>query len=196
MCSSDLRIIAMVEEAQGARLPVQDLVNKITGVFVPVVMAVATLTILAWLVFGPDPRLQYALVASVAVLIIACPCAMGLATPTSIMVGTGRAAELGVLFRQGDALQALQGVEVVAFDKTGTLTEGKPELTDLETLGGWEADDLLASTAAVEALSEHPIGRAVVTAAKEKGLTIPRAEGFAAIPGYGLSAREIGRAHV
>jgi heavy metal translocating P-type ATPase len=188
------RIIAMVEEAQGARLPVQDLVNKITGIFVPVVMAVATLTILAWLVFGPDPRLQFALVAGVAVLIIACPCAMGLATPTSIMVGTGRAAELGVLFRQGDALQALQGVEVVAFDKTGTLTEGKPELTDLEPLGGWQADDLLAITSAVEALSEHPLGRAIVTAAKEKGLTIPRAEGFAAIPGYGLSAKVDGKA--
>ena len=187
------RIIAMVEEAQGARLPVQDLVNKITGVFVPMVMAVATLTILAWLVFGPDPRLQYALVAGVAVLIIACPCAMGLATPTSIMVGTGRAAELGVLFRQGDALQALQGVEVVAFDKTGTLTEGKPELTDLEPLGGLQADDLLAATAAVEALSEHPLGRAVVAAAKEEGLTIPRAEGFAAIPGYGLSAKVDGK---
>ncbi len=187
------RIIAMVEEAQGARLPVQDLVNKITAVFVPIVMVVATLTILAWLVFGPDPRLQYALVAGVAVLIIACPCAMGLATPTSIMVGTGRAAELGVLFRQGDALQALQGVEVVAFDKTGTLTEGKPELTDLEPLGGWQSEDLLAATAAVEALSEHPLGRAIVNAAKEKGLSIPRAEGFSAIPGYGLSAKVDGK---
>ncbi len=188
------RIISMVEEAQGARLPVQDLVNKITSVFVPIVMAVAMLTILTWLVFGPDPRLQYALVAGVAVLIIACPCAMGLATPTSIMVGTGRAAELGVLFRQGDALQALQGVEVVAFDKTGTLTEGKPELTDLEALNDWAADDLLAATASVEALSEHPLGRAIVAAAKGKGLAIPPAECFAAIPGYGLSATVGGKA--
>ena len=181
------RIIAMVEEAQGTRLPVQDLVNKITAWFVPAVMAVATVTVLVWLIFGPDPALSFALVAGVAVLIIACPCAMGLATPTSIMVGTGRAAELGVLFRQGDALQGLQGVQVVGFDKTGTLTEGKPELTDLTPAMGWDDDRLLAKVAAVEALSEHPLASAVVRAAKEKGVTLPAVEGFTAIPGYGLS---------
>lgn len=180
------RIIQMVEDAQGARLPVQDLVNKITAWFVPAVMAAAALTVLVWLVFGPAPVLSFALVAGVSVLIIACPCAMGLATPTSIMVGTGRAAELGVLFRQGDALQALQSVQVVGFDKTGTLTEGKPDLTDLEPVDGMDADGLLAKVAAVEALSEHPLGTAIVRAAKEKGLTLPTVEGFAAIPGYGL----------
>lgn len=187
------RIIAMVEEAQGARLPVQDLVNKITAWFVPAVMSVAVATVLVWLIFGPAPALPFALVAGVAVLIIACPCAMGLATPTSVMVGTGRAAELGVLFRQGDALQALQGVDVVAFDKTGTLTEGKPELTDLMTLAGWNDDNLLAHAAAIEALSEHPLGRAITAAAKEKGLKLAPVEGFSAVPGYGLRGRIAGR---
>ena len=181
------RIIAMVEEAQGARLPVQDLVNWITSWFVPAVMVIAALTVVVWFVFGPAPALPFALVAGVSVLIIACPCAMGLATPTSIMVGTGRAAELGVLFRQGDALQALQGVSVVAFDKTGTLTEGRPILTDITALDGDE-DALLAQVAAVEALSEHPLGRAIVQTAKDKGLTLPAVRDFAAITGFGLRA--------
>ena len=181
------RIIAMVEEAQGARLPVQDLVNWITSWFVPAVMVIAALTVVVWFVFGPAPALPFALVAGVSVLIIACPCAMGLATPTSIMVGTGRAAELGVLFRQGDALQALQGVSVVAFDKTGTLTEGRPILTDITALDGDE-DALLAQVAVVEALSEHPLGRAIVQTAKDKGLTLPAVRDFAAITGFGLRA--------
>ncbi|MEJ6478513.1 MAG: copper-translocating P-type ATPase [Octadecabacter sp.] len=181
------RIIAMVEEAQGARLPVQDLVNWITSWFVPAVMVIAALTVVVWFVFGPAPALPFALVAGVSVLIIACPCAMGLATPTSIMVGTGRAAELGVLFRQGDALQALQGVSVVAFDKTGTLTEGRPVLTDITALDGDE-DALLTQVAAVEALSEHPLGRAIVQTAKDKGLTLPAVRDFAAITGFGLRA--------
>ncbi len=132
------QIIRMVEQAQGAKLPIQGLVDRITLWFVPAVMALAVLTVGVWLVFGPAPTLAHALVAGVSVLIIACPCAMGLATPTSIMVGTGRAAELGVLFRKGDALQALQGVTVVALDKTGTLTAGRPELTDLVVSPGFE----------------------------------------------------------
>jgi len=181
------RIIAMVEEAQGARLPVQDLVNRITRWFVPAIIAVAAVTVLLWLLIGPAPALPFALVAGVAVLIIACPCAMGLATPTSIMVGTGRAAELGVLFRRGDALQGLAEVEVVAFDKTGTLTWGKPELTDLEADDG-DDDALLAQVAAVEALSEHPLAGAIVAAAKARGGAIPRAEGLRALPGRGLVA--------
>jgi heavy metal translocating P-type ATPase len=177
------RIIAMVEEAQGARLPVQDLVNRITLWFVPAVMVVALVTVLAWLIWGPG--LSHALVAGVAVLIIACPCAMGLAVPVSIMVGTGRAAELGVLFRQGDALQALSGVRTVAFDKTGTLTEGRPDVTDIAAFSGSE-DDLLALAAGVEALSEHPLGGAVVRAAKERGLALPQAAGVEALPGFGV----------
>jgi Cu+-exporting ATPase len=184
------RIIAMVEEAQGARLPVQDLVNRITLWFVPAVMVVALVTVLAWLIWGPG--LSHALVAGVAVLIIACPCAMGLAVPVSIMVGTGRAAELGVLFRQGDALQALSGVRTVAFDKTGTLTEGRPDVTDITAFSGSE-DDLLALAAGVEALSEHPLGGAVVRAAKERGLALPQAAGVEALPGFGVVGRVGGR---
>jgi Cu+-exporting ATPase len=137
------QIISMVEEAQGAKLPIQDLVNRITLWFVPAVMGVALVTFVTWLLVGPDPALSFALVASVAVLIIACPCAMGLATPTSIMVGTGRAAELGVLFRRGDALQTLNDVQTIALDKTGTLTEGHPELTDLTVMNGFEEADVL-----------------------------------------------------
>ncbi len=183
------RIIAMVADAQGARLPVQDLVNRITAWFVPVVMVVAILTVIAWVVFGPDPVLSYALVAGVSVLIIACPCAMGLATPTSIMVGTGRAADLGVLFRQGDALQALQGVDVVAFDKTGTLTLGKPVLSEVYALHG-STDDLLRVVAAVEAQSEHPLAHAIVTAVKG---ALPTATAVEAIPGHGLRGVVDGR---
>ena len=180
------RIITLVEDAQGARLPVQDLVNKITAWFVPAVMAAATLTTLVWLVFGPEPALSFALVAGVSVLIIACPCAMGLATPTSIMVGTGRAAELGVLFRQGDALQSLQAVEIVAFDKTGTLTEGKPEVTNIVTLNDRDEDDFLCRVASIEALSEHPLASAILGAAKQRNLKLGAVENFEAIPGYGL----------
>ncbi len=175
------RIIAMVAEAQGARLPMQDLVNRITLWFVPAVMAVALVTVVAWFLLGPAPALPFALVAGVSVLIIACPCAMGLATPTSIMVGTGRAAELGVLFRRGDALQALQGVQVVAFDKTGTLTQGKPEVTDVDL-----PDDVLAMVAAVEAVSEHPLAGAIIAVAKARGLVLPSARDVQAVPGHGL----------
>ena len=184
------RIIAMVEEAQGARLPVQDLVNRITLWFVPAVMAAAAVTVLAWLFFGPG--LSHALVAGVAVLIIACPCAMGLAVPVSIMVGTGRAAELGVLFRRGDALQALAGVRVVAFDKTGTLTVGRPDVTDILAFSESE-EALLALAAGVEALSEHPLGGAILRAAKERGVAIPEAAGVEAVPGLGVVGTVGGR---
>ncbi|MEL6841437.1 MAG: heavy metal translocating P-type ATPase, partial [Pseudomonadota bacterium] len=183
------RIIAMVADAQGARLPVQDVVNRITAWFVPAVIVVALATVVAWLIFGPDPVLSYALVAGVSVLIIACPCAMGLATPTSIMVGTGRAADLGVLFRQGDALQALQGVDVVAFDKTGTLTLGKPVLSQIEAVDG-AADDMLRLVAAVEAQSEHPLAHAILEALDGD---IPKAENVVAIPGHGLHGLVEGR---
>ncbi|WP_149142217.1 heavy metal translocating P-type ATPase [Gemmobacter caeruleus] len=176
------RIIAMVEEAQSAKLPVQALVDRITLWFVPAVMGLAVLTVLIWLIFGPG--LAEALVAGVSVLIIACPCAMGLATPVSIMVGTGRAAELGVLFRRGEALQTLSKVRRVAFDKTGTLTEGKPVLTDLKPA----SPHLLRLAAAVEGASEHPLARAVVQAAEAQGLQIPPAQDFAATPGHGAEA--------
>lgn len=188
------QIIRMVEAAQGAKLPVQGLVDRITAVFVPVVIGTALLTIVVWLLFGPDPALGLALVAGVSVLIIACPCAMGLATPTSIMVGTGRAADLGVLFRKGDALQALQAVRTVAVDKTGTLTQGRPELTDIDIAKGFSEDDVLARVAAVEALSEHPIAQAIARAAQARGLKLPVVKDFEAITGFGVRATVGGKA--
>ena len=188
------QIIRMVEQAQGAKLPIQGMVDQITLWFVPAVMAFAGLTVAVWAALGPSPALSHALVAGVAVLIIACPCAMGLATPTSIMVGTGRAAELGVLFRKGDALQSLQGVKVVAMDKTGTLTAGRPELTDLTVQPGFAEDEVLALLAAAEAGSEHPLAQAILRAARARGLDVPAATGFQAIPGFGLRAEVAGRA--
>lgn len=182
------QIIRMVEDAQGAKLPIQGLVDRITLWFVPAVMAIAALTVLTWLVFGPSPALTMALVAGVSVLIIACPCAMGLATPTSIMVGTGRAAEMGVLFRKGDALQQFDTVDVVALDKTGTVTEGRPELTDLVLADGFERAEVLARIGAVEALSEHPVAEAIVRAARAEGVSLAEAGDFSSITGYGVSA--------
>ncbi|CAI0851531.1 heavy metal translocating P-type ATPase [Serratia quinivorans] len=187
------QIIRLVEEAQGSKLPIQALVDKVTMWFVPAVMAAAALTFLVWLVFGPSPALTFALINAVAVLIIACPCAMGLATPTSIMVGTGRAAELGVLFRKGEALQALRDVSVIALDKTGTLTKGRPELTDLVPAEGFEYDEVLALVAAVETRSEHPIAEAIVAAARQRNMALAAIESFEATPGFGVSASVAGR---
>jgi P-type Cu+ transporter len=187
------RIIAMVEAAQGAKLPIQAMVDRVVAVFVPIVIGIAILAVIGWLAFGPSPALTMALVAGVSVLIIACPCAMGLATPTSIMVGTGRAAELGVLFRKGAALQQLEGVKIVAFDKTGTVTQGRPELTDLEVVGGADRDETLRLVAAVEAASEHPIAEAIVRAAEARGLDLPRARDFDSLTGKGVQAMVDGR---
>jgi Cu+-exporting ATPase len=187
------QIIRMVEQAQGSKLPIQALVDRVTAWFVPAVMAAAALTFLVWLVFGPEPALTFALVNAVAVLIIACPCAMGLATPTSLMVGTGRAAELGVLFRQGEALQSLKEVGVVALDKTGTLTQGRPDLTDFVTAPGASDAEALRLVAAVEGRSEHPIAQAIVAAAEKRGLALPSTDSFEAVPGFGVSAMVEGR---
>ncbi|SIQ23345.1 heavy metal translocating P-type ATPase [Marinobacterium stanieri] len=186
------QIIRMVEEAQGSKLPIQGLVDKVTMWFVPAVMTAALLTFLVWFFAGPEPALSLALVNAVAVLIIACPCAMGLATPTSIMVGTGRGAEMGVLFRKGEALQLLKDAKVVALDKTGTLTEGKPALTDLEVAEGFERSDVLAKIAAVESRSEHPIGRAITEAAENEGLSLPKVESFESVTGFGVKAQAEG----
>ncbi len=182
------QIIRMVEQAQGAKLPIQALVDRITMYFVPAVMAAAALTFIVWLVFGPDPGLTLALVNTVAVLIIACPCAMGLATPTSIMVGTGRAAQMGVLFRRGEALQLLKDARVVAVDKTGTLTEGKPQLTDLFLAADFTRATVLANVASVEAKSEHPIAQAIVDAATAENLALTSPDNFESITGYGVRA--------
>ncbi|MCH7383093.1 heavy metal translocating P-type ATPase [Acinetobacter dispersus] len=182
------QIIRLVEQAQGSKMPIQAVVDKVTLWFVPAVMLAALLTFLVWLVFGPSPALTFALVNAVAVLIIACPCAMGLATPTSIMVGTGRGAELGVLFRKGEALQLLKDAQVVAVDKTGTLTEGHPVLTDFEVTSAFERNDVLSLVAAVESLSEHPIAKAIVDAAKHQGLTLPKVDRFDSVTGMGVNA--------
>lgn len=182
------QIIRMVEQAQGSKLPIQAVVDKVTLWFVPAVMLAAVLTFLVWLVLGPSPALSFALVNAVAVLIIACPCAMGLATPTSIMVGTGRGAEMGVLFRKGEALQLLKDAKVVAVDKTGTLTEGRPVLTDLEIADGFDRNQVLAKVAAVESRSEHPIARAIVESAVEGGIALPTMTDFDSVTGMGVRA--------
>ncbi|MDR7089609.1 MULTISPECIES: heavy metal translocating P-type ATPase [Cellvibrio] len=186
------QIIELVETAQGSKLPIQALVDQITRWFVPVVMLIAALTFMVWLFFGPEPALSFALVNAVAVLIIACPCAMGLATPTSIMVGTGRAASLGLLFRSGTALQTLAEVKTIAFDKTGTLTLGKPKLTDFIVTSGFEKNTVLALAAAAEQHSEHPIANALVDAAAAEKIALGTLETFEAIPGYGLKAKVSG----
>ena len=187
------QIVRMVESAQGAKLPIQSLVDRITAYFVPAVLAVAAVTFSVWWQFGPEPALAFGLANAVAVLIVACPCAMGLATPTSIMVGTGRAAELGILFRRGDALEALRRVATIAFDKTGTLTMGGPALTDLVVAEGFERDDVLRLVASVEALSEHPVAAAIARSAREAGLALSSVQGFEALAGYGVTARTDGR---
>jgi Au+-exporting ATPase len=192
------QIIRLVEQAQGSKMPIQAVVDKITLWFVPAVMAAAVLTFLIWLIFGPSPALTFALVNAVAVLIIACPCAMGLATPTSIMVGTGRGAELGVLFRKGEALQLLKDAKVVAVDKTGTLTEGHPVLTDFEVTEFFQRDHVLNMVAAVESRSEHPIAKAIVDAAIKENLTLPKVNQFDSVTGMGVYANidENGDIHI
>ncbi|MBW8319801.1 MAG: heavy metal translocating P-type ATPase [Rhizobium sp.] len=187
------QLIRMVGEAQGAKRPIQMMVDRVTAWFVPAVMAVAAVTFLIWLIFGPEPAYTYGLVNAVAVLIIACPCAMGLATPTSIMVGTGRAAELGVLFRKGEALQTLRDVDTVVMDKTGTITKGRPELTDVSVADGCDEAEVLALAASLEARSEHPVGEAIVKGAEARGLAIATAEGVEAVAGYGITGKVSGR---
>ena len=183
------QIIRLVEDAQATRLPIQALVDRITAVFVPVVIGLALLTIAVWLAFEPDPAL--ALVSGVSVLIIACPCAMGLATPTSIMVGTGRAAQLGALFRRGDALQSLQSARIVAFDKTGTLTMGRAEMARFEVRDDLDPDMALALIAAAEKMSEHPLGQAIVRGAEQRGVDLARVENVQSHTGLGLEAQAI-----
>jgi P-type Cu+ transporter len=182
------QIIKLVETAQGSKPAIQGLADKVVAVFTPIVLGIAALTAIVWLIFGGENAISFALVNTVAVLIIACPCAMGLATPTSIMVGTGKAAEMGVLFRKGEALQTLQEAKVIALDKTGTLTKGKPELTDFKVQAGFNELELLALIASLEQHSEHPIAQAIVNAAEAKGLTLSDARDFQALPGFGASA--------
>ena len=188
------RIVALVAEAQGSRAPIQRLADRVAAVFVPIVLGLAALTFLVWWAIGPDPSVLFALTNAVAVLVIACPCAMGLATPTAIMVGAGRGAEYGVLIKSAAALELLQGVDTVVFDKTGTLTVGRPAVTDVISADSTSAepgpgsDDVLALAAAAEQGSEHPLGEAIVTRAKERGVALPPISEFTTVPGQGIDA--------
>ena len=183
------QIVRMVEQAQGSRAPIQRLADVITGYFVPVVLMVAVATFVGWYLLGPEPRFLHALLAFVAVLIIACPCALGLATPTAIMVGTGRGAQMGVLIKDAEALETLHRAQTVVLDKTGTITEGKPALTDVIAGPGFAAEELLRLAASVERSSEHPLAAAIVAGAQARGLALDVATGFRATEGRGVEAR-------
>jgi len=188
------QVVAMVAGAQRSRAPIQKLADTVSGYFVPTVIGVAVLALSAWLFVGPSPQLAYALVAAVSVLIIACPCALGLATPISIMVATGRGAQAGVLIRNAEALERLVSVDTIVVDKTGTLTQGKPALTGVEAAPGFDSDDVLRLAAAVEAGSEHPLAEAILRGAEERGLSVTKVESFESVTGQGVTARAGGRA--
>ncbi|HEX7007906.1 MAG TPA: heavy metal translocating P-type ATPase, partial [Alphaproteobacteria bacterium] len=181
------KIVAMVSEAQRSRAPIQGIADAVAGWFVQAVIVIAVVTFAAWLAFGPEPTFAYAVVNAVAVLIIACPCALGLATPMSIMVGTGRGALAGVLVRKAEALERLEKVDTIVVDKTGTLTEGKPQFVSATTARGFDEDTLLRLAASLERASEHPLGAAIVAAAEARGLELAPVENFASITGRGVS---------
>ncbi|MFQ5354423.1 MAG: copper-translocating P-type ATPase, partial [Thermodesulfobacteriota bacterium] len=180
------QIIRMVEEAQGSKPPIARLADLIASYFVPVVICIAILTFIIWYFFGPPPSLTYAMLNFVAVLIIACPCALGLATPTSIMVGTGRGAENGILIKGGEALETAHGLTAIVLDKTGTITEGRPSLTDLVTSGGFTEEDILLNAASAEKSSEHPLGEAIIREAEARDIKLSKPEKFKAVPGKGI----------
>lgn len=186
-------IVRMVEQAQGSKAPIQRLADVIASYFVPVVMSLATLTFVVWFFFGPAPSLTFALLNFVAVLIIACPCALGLATPTAIMVGTGRGAEHGILIKGGESLETAHKISTIVFDKTGTLTKGLPSVTDIAANDDFSEDQLLSLVATVERGSEHPIGEAIVNSARQRGLALQSASGFEAVAGHGVRAGVEGR---
>ena len=186
-------IIRMVKDAQGSKAPIQRVVDTVSGYFVPTVMILAVLAFVAWYDFGPEPRLIFATIVFVTTLIIACPCALGLATPTSLTVGIGKGAENGILIRSGDALQASERLDAIILDKTGTITRGEPALTDMIVTPGNNEDEVLRLVASLERGSEHPLGEAIVKGAEARGLALVEATAFAAIPGHGVSGRVDGR---
>ncbi|MGH2376846.1 MAG: heavy metal translocating P-type ATPase [Candidatus Limnocylindria bacterium] len=190
------QIVRLVEHAQGSKAPIQRLADRISSVFVPIVIGVAVLTFAGWMLFGPEPRLTFALQTAIAVLIIACPCALGLAAPTAIQVGVGKAAEHGFLVRGGEALEQTKRIDTIVLDKTGTLTRGKPQVTGLVPLNGMAEAELLRLAASAEVGSEHPLGEAIVARARELGLALAAAERFQAISGKGIEAVVDGRAVV
>ncbi|MGH9764430.1 MAG: heavy metal translocating P-type ATPase, partial [Blastocatellia bacterium] len=187
------QIVRMVSEAQRTRAPIQKLADQVASYFVPGVLGIAVITFAIWWVAGPYPPLSHALTNAVAVLIIACPCALGLATPMSIMVGTGRGAAAGVLIKNAEVLEILEKVDTVVVDKTGTLTEGKPKLTSIETVPGWSPDDIVGLAASIERSSEHPLGQAIVDGAAIRGLKPSEARDFRSITGKGVSGVVGGR---
>jgi Cu+-exporting ATPase len=182
------QIVKMVQDAQNSKAPIARMADTVSGYFVPVVMILAVLTFVLWFDVGPQPQLIYALVTSVTVLIIACPCALGLATPMSLMVGIGKGAENGILIRSGEALQTAQEIKTVVLDKTGTITKGKPELTNMVVATNWKENDLLRLAASVEKSSEHPLAEAIVEGAKRRGMTLSEPTAFEAVPGHGVIA--------
>jgi Cu+-exporting ATPase len=181
------RIVQMVTDAQRSRAPIQRVADRAAGYFVPLVLSIAAITAMAWALWGPEPKLAYALVNAVAVLIIACPCALGLATPMSIMVGTGRGATAGVLVKKAEALELLGKVDTIIFDKTGTLTEGKPALITIQTVAPWSEKDLLAFSASLEQRSEHPLAGAIVAGARSRSLALTAADRFQSVTGKGVT---------
>lgn len=183
------QIIQMVEQAQSSKAPIQKVVDKVSGYFVPVVIIFAILSFVTWYVFGPSPQLIYGLIVFVTVLVIACPCALGLATPISLMVGVGKGAENGILIRSGDALETAQKLNTIVLDKTGTITEGKPSLTDIITWNDFNEEEILTLSASVEKSSEHPLGEAIINEAKEKGIELLVPKDFNAVPGHGVEAK-------
>ncbi len=187
------RIVNMVAEAQRSRAPIQNLADRVAGYFVPAVIAVSIVAFIVWITMGPEPRLAHAVIAAVSVLIIACPCALGLATPMSIMVATGRGATMGILFRNAEAIEQMRKVDTLVVDKTGTLTEGKPKITGIDTLGSLDEDQAAALAASLEQGSEHPLAAAIVDHAREKKLDLVRPEDFESHTGKGVSARIDGR---
>jgi Cu+-exporting ATPase len=186
-------IVQMVNEAQRSRTPIQRLADVVASYFVPAVIAIAVLTFIVWSLWGPEPRMVYGLVNAVAVLIIACPCALGLATPMSIMVATGRAAQIGLLFRNAEAIEMMRKVNTLIVDKTGTLTEGKPKLTRVITFNGFDESEVLTLAASLEQVSEHPLGVAIVAGAKERNLELSRVESFQSFSGKGVTGEVRGR---
>jgi Cu+-exporting ATPase len=187
------QIVQMVSEAQRSRAPIQKLADRVSSYFVPAVVLIALLTFFVWSIWGPDPRIAYALVNAVAVLIIACPCALGLATPMSIMVATGKAAQSGVLFRNAEAIEVLREVDTLVIDKTGTLTEGKPRLKSVVTMQGMDEQTLLRLAASLERGSEHPLAAAIVSGAEERGIELNEAKAFESLTGKGVAGEVDGR---
>lgn len=185
------QIVRLVQDAQGSKAPVQRVVDLVSHYFVPSVLILALAAAMVWFIFGPAPAAVYALIVFVTTLIIACPCALGLATPTSLTVGIGKAAEHGILIRSGDALQTTQRLQTIVLDKTGTITNGKPELTNVVAVSGFDDDELLKLVASVERDSEHPLAAAIVTGARERGLELVAVTNFAAVPGHGVEANVV-----